>query len=741
MKQTQLPNGAYLQELGRAFDRFAELVEAENTALERRDTIRLHELTPQKVEAGKALDALTRDFHSRLTKASEEEMQGFGALVDRTVTLRPLLERNMALLNAAKVTTATRIEAGLAAWRRSLNEKSLGYGDDGRTTHPEQSPPRDPGAPDLGRSPPGRSRRQGTMDLRIALNAALSGIATTAAQSSVAATNIANADANGYTAKVTNLTTMITAGTATGVDLSSISSYVDENLVRSLMAATCEEGFSQTVADYLESLSNAVGSTDSNVSIAALVIAFQTAVAELAVTSESDSLKYLVVDAAVDLAEGLSSLSDTIQQQRADADQQIETAVSELNAALEKIDSLNEQIVKAKALGNATGDLEDARRTALAAVAEKLDISYFETSASELNIYTKSGQPLLTGTVHSLSYEATGAVSSGMAYPGSFDGIMLDGKDVTSVISGGEIGALIELRDETLPAIQDELDELAATLIETVNTVSNRGTANPAATSLTGTTAVTPTDAATWSGTLRIALLDSDGIVDTVVDLDLSTCTTYQDLADAIDAVAGISASFDAEGHLVISSDDSSLGIAVNEMNSAVGGDGVGASYFFGLNDIFTGNSAETISVNSTLKSDSTRVPVSTLSDDASLAAGDIGFAAGDGSIAEALEDVLDGSMDFAAAGSLSGGSRTLADYASTVVTDIATKASEAASEAETAGLVADSLANTFSNDTGVNIDEETAILAALENQYSACSQVVQILEEMFDALLNAVAS
>ncbi len=144
MKQPQQTNDAYLEELGRAFDHFVELVEAENKALERRDTPLLHELTPKKVDAGKVLDALTRDFHSRLKEATEEEMEAFGGLVNRTAALRPLLERNMALLNAAKVTTATRIEAGLAAWRRSQREKSIGYGDDGRSAYPERPTPATP---------------------------------------------------------------------------------------------------------------------------------------------------------------------------------------------------------------------------------------------------------------------------------------------------------------------------------------------------------------------------------------------------------------------------------------------------------------------------------------------------------------------------------------------------------------------------------------------------------------------
>ena len=579
------------------------------------------------------------------------------------------------------------------------------------------------------------------MDMRIALNAALSGLMTTAAQTSVASTNIANADVDGYTTKTTNLTTTVTGSTATGVDLSSISTYVDENLVKSLIQAVTEQGFSQTVADYLEALSSAIGATDSDNSLAALVSAFETAVADLAVTPESDSLKYLAVDAAADLAEGLSSLSDTVQQQRQYADQQIESAVDELNAALEKIDSLNEQIVRAKASGNDTSNLEDTRRTALATVAEKLDISYFETSAGELHVYTSTGRPLVDSTAHTLAYDSAGAVSSGMTYPGGFDEITLDGTVVTTLLTGGEIGALLELRDETLPAIQDELDEMAATLVTTLNTVSNRGTANPAVAELTGTATVTPTDALSATGTLRIALLDTDGNVDTVADLDLSTYATHDDLANAIDSIAGVTAGFDAEGHLVITSDDASLGVAINEMDSAVGGDGVGVSNFFGLNDIFVGTSAETLAVNATLANDSTRLPIGVLSDDAALAAGDSGLAAGDCSIAEALAEALSGSADFSAAGSLSAGSSSFSEYASKLVSDIATRASIAGSEAETAELVAENLQSTFSNQTGVNVDEETAILAALENQYAACSQIVQIIEEMFEVLLDAVSS
>jgi flagellar hook-associated protein 1 FlgK len=238
---------------------------------------------------------------------------------------------------------------------------------------------------------------------------------------------------------------------------------------------------------------------------------------------------------------------------------------------------------------------------------------------------------------------------------------------------------------------------------------------------------------------MRIALVDSDGVVDTVVDLDLSSYSTVGDLVAAIDAVDGVGASLDAEGRLVISSDDSSLGVAVNEMDSAVGAAGQGVSAYLGLNGLFTGTSADTIRVRSDLAANSTLLSTATLSSDAALAAGDTGIASGDGSIAEALEALFRDTVDFDA-GTLGATKATLSEYASGLVSDIATKSSTATSEAETAALVADNLSTSLSNESGVNLDEETARLAALENQYAACSQVFEIIYEMFDTLLEVVS-
>lgn len=579
------------------------------------------------------------------------------------------------------------------------------------------------------------------MDFRIAQNAALSGLLVTETRTAVASTNIANADVAGYTAKTTTVATTYAGGSATGVDLTGISSYVDENLVKSMIEAATDASYTEQLADYLESLTDAVGGTDSDSTLANRVTELQTALEALAVTPESESQKYLVVEAAVAVAEELNALSEKVQTLRTNADEQIAIAVDELNEALETIDVLNQQIAGNQALGIDTLDLEDSRRVALGTVAEKLDVTYFTTSSGELHVYTASGQPLVDSRDHPLEYTAAGVVTANMSYPGDFAEIILFGNTVTTGISGGEIGALLELRDEILPAVQEELDALASALSHELNTIHNQGTAIPGAASLTATTSVDPADTLSATGTMRIALIDSDGDADTVVDLDLSTYATYQDLADDINAVPGISASFDAEGRLVISSDDASLGLAINEMDSAVGAESEGISSFFGLNDLFDGSSASTLRVRTDLASDSNLLAVATLSSDAGLAAGDTAVALGDGSIADSLEEVLASSVAFVGAGSLPAASTTLAEYSSDILSDIATRASVAESEAEVKQSVAEDLSAAFSNETGVNLDEETARLAELENLYAAYSHVFQIIQEMFESLLEAASA
>jgi flagellar hook-associated protein 1 FlgK len=44
-----------------------------------------------------------------------------------------------------------------------------------------------------------------------------------------------------------------------------------------------------------------------------------------------------------------------------------------------------------------------------------------------------------------------------------------------------------------------------------------------------------------------------------------------------------------------------------------------------------------------------------------------------------------------------------------------------------------------LSSESGVNVDEETAMLAELQNKYAAAAQIITVVNEMFDTLLDAI--
>lgn len=94
-----------------------------------------------------------------------------------------------------------------------------------------------------------------------------------------------------------------------------------------------------------------------------------------------------------------------------------------------------------------------------------------------------------------------------------------------------------------------------------VNTAQNAGTALPPPNSLSSPGVIDGSSALAGTGTLRIAVLDDDGIIQSYSDLNLASYATVDDLVSALDGLNGVTASISADGKLTISADDSSLGL------------------------------------------------------------------------------------------------------------------------------------------------------------------------------------
>ena len=471
------------------------------------------------------------------------------------------------------------------------------------------------------------------MALVPSLTTSLSGMKTAQGQLDIISRNIANVDTEGYTRKTAGQNNLVLSGYPNGVSLGNSTRDVNTGLLKSFLAANSLSGNLNSQYEYLSKTELLLGTPQGENAISANVGALQAAFETFASDVTSASGRYTLLNNAQTLASRLNSISTEIQKLRGEADMAITGSVEEINALLEELDQLNQNIVKATVLKqDGLADLEDKRDQALRSLSEKIDINYFQRENGEIVVQTQNGIPLLDKEVHKLSHTAVAQSSPTSTYAGGeISGIYVDGQDITSRIKDGELKGLIEVRDVTLPSLQSQLDELAGVLKSAVNEAHNQGTAYPATpSSLTGSRTIIDAEKQRIKiegGDVRFTIFDKDGKQAATVSLGgdlgftegtveemtqkIQDWLTSPDGANLPQAVAKI----DDEGHLVIDTGDSEYSISImDQVSSAAGSEQSsvtikfannnttnydrefsGFSNFFGMNDFFTTLNDESI--------------------------------------------------------------------------------------------------------------------------------------------------
>ncbi len=577
------------------------------------------------------------------------------------------------------------------------------------------------------------------MSLTSILTTATSALLTAQYQMAVATDNISDASETGATQKtyVNTSSASLTSALTTG-DVTRLTNTYLSGTVNSTGSA---DGASSVINTYLQSYDDSLGSTADSDDISSLLTSFQTALSTLETSPSSSSDKAAVVSAASSVASSISSLSSTIQSLRTQASSDISSIVSSINTDLQTLQTLNTQITAADNAGTDATSLEDQRDATLTDLSSMIGVQYYTNSSNQLVVYDQGGDQLLGAQAATLSYTASSDLSASTTYPGSISGITLNGTDITSSITSGTLGGLIELRDDILPAQQDQLNQLATSLIDTANTATNAGTADPPPNSLTSDTTVASSDSFSATGDVRIAVTSSDGAVVSTTDLDLSSYSTVSDLLTGLNSISGISASISSSGNLVIQSTNSSDGVAINGLTSSVGSSGQSFSDYFGFNDLFSGDSASTIALSSSQASDGSDLPTGTLSDSSTLAAGDVGVESGDATAITALATALTASQTLAASGTATAKTATLASAASAFVSNAATVISAASTTATENDSVYTAAQSALSNATGVSVDQQTALLTQYQSQYEATAQLMTTVKDIFSTLITMMES
>ena len=195
------------------------------------------------------------------------------------------------------------------------------------------------------------------MSLTLSLQTALSALKYNQAALQVASSNVANANTEGYSRKITSPISQTIDGKGAGVQVSDISRQVNDNLIRDLRSQTSEFNRIDARLEFLKQVQGMFGSLASNSSLSANIANLSTKIEALATSPGDTSSQQSLIASAVALAQQFNDMSDNIQTLRADTDKQITAAVATLNADLKNIQDLNVRIARSVSLSESTAEL------------------------------------------------------------------------------------------------------------------------------------------------------------------------------------------------------------------------------------------------------------------------------------------------------------------------------------------------------------------------------------------------
>ncbi|MEW5728634.1 MAG: flagellar hook-associated protein FlgK, partial [Pseudomonadota bacterium] len=307
----------------------------------------------------------------------------------------------------------------------------------------------------------------------------------------VIAQNVVNVNTKGYVRKVMNPESRVLAGRGAGVQEGGLTRMVNESLLKDIRKNTSVLGKLQVEQSYYPRIDDLFGEVGKDSSISHTIQEFFEAIEVLATDANKPATQLTLAQSGKDVVDRLQSMTAGLQTLRAETDREIEDTVALINQELANIHDLNVKIVKNAAISTGVADLEDKRDLALNRLAEMIDIQYFSRNDGAVIVYTKAGDMLLDNQPQTMAYSANTNIDPWMTRAGGhFSAITLgtDTADMAETIQSGKLKALIDFRDTILPNMQAEMDNLAASLRDTINQVHNRGTILPAISgSATGT--------------------------------------------------------------------------------------------------------------------------------------------------------------------------------------------------------------------------------------------------------------
>ncbi|MNX62971.1 Flagellar hook-associated protein 1 [compost metagenome] len=307
------------------------------------------------------------------------------------------------------------------------------------------------------------------------LNIGMSGLS--AGHNSLVTTgnNIANVDTAGYSRQQSVQSTKgsIQYGNVfigTGTTLADVrrvyNSYLDSQL-RTATSLDSEAASYNAQATPLDATLS-----DTNTGLTGVLQKFFTSMQGVSTSATDDTSRQSVLTGAQALSARFNSIAKQLNDQNTNLNGSLGDMADQVNKLSTTIATLNQKISELSTGTNQPNDLLDSRNEAVRQLSELVGTQVVERGNS-YDVYIGSGQPLVVGnTTNTLQTVPSQNDPSRMALQLNRGSSTID---VTSVVSGGEIGGLLTYRKEVLDPSLNELGRVALVVADQINSQQAQG--------------------------------------------------------------------------------------------------------------------------------------------------------------------------------------------------------------------------------------------------------------------------
>jgi flagellar hook-associated protein 1 FlgK len=235
----------------------------------------------------------------------------------------------------------------------------------------------------------------------------MSGLRANQLALSLTSSNVANSDTPGYIRKTVNQIQTSSGSIGAGVSVTGVNRELDLYLQQQIRTEQSGASYADLRSSILSSLQSIYGTPGGTGTLETAFNNLVTAVQGLSTSSDSQSARIGVLNAAQSLTQQLNSMSGGIQSLRSQAESGLNSAVNTANTAMQQIVNLNTQLQSGNTSDAAAAALKDQRDQYVDQLSQLMDIRVIENSNNQIQVFTNSGVQLVGAEASRMAVRST----------------------------------------------------------------------------------------------------------------------------------------------------------------------------------------------------------------------------------------------------------------------------------------------------------------------------------------------